>query len=133
MAAAKQSAFDWVKTHEAWLSKRHTEVWNFHESAWREYRSAAWYVKLLREQGFQVEEGSAGMPTAFRATFGRGGPVIASYAEYDAVPGNSQDPVPYESRAPASTNMRPATPIPIRHWGWRAGRRAGRQGRDGKA
>ena len=96
MTAAKQSAFDWVKTHEAWLSKRHTEVWNFHESAWREYRSAAWYVKLLREQGFQVEEGSAGMPTAFRATFGKGGPVIASYAEYDAVPGNSQDPVPYE-------------------------------------
>jgi hypothetical protein len=36
------------------------------------------------------------MPTAFRATFGKGGPVIASYAEYDAVPGNSQDPVPYE-------------------------------------
>jgi hypothetical protein len=50
MAAAKQSAFDWVTTHEAWLSKRHTEVWNFHESAWREYRSAAWYVKLLRSR-----------------------------------------------------------------------------------
>src|SRR5204863_439880 len=77
-------------------SKRHTEVWNFHESAWREYRSAAWYVRLLREQGFEVEEGSGGMPTAFRATFGKSGPVVASYAEYDAVPGNSQDPVPYE-------------------------------------
>ena len=36
------------------------------------------------------------MPTAFRATFGKGKPVIATYAEYDAVPGNSQDPVPYE-------------------------------------
>src|SRR5689334_24001357 len=72
LTAAKQSAFDWVKAHEEWLSKRHTEVWNFHESAWREYRSAAWYVKLLREQGFQVEEGSGGMPTAFRATFGKG-------------------------------------------------------------
>ncbi|QEX16152.1 hypothetical protein FRZ44_14440 [Hypericibacter terrae] len=96
MTMAKQTAFDWVKAHEGWLSKRHTEVWNFHETAWREYKSAAWYVKLLREQGFDVEEGTATMPTAFRATFGKGKPVIATYAEYDAVPANSQDPVPYE-------------------------------------
>jgi aminobenzoyl-glutamate utilization protein B len=96
MTMAKQTAFDWVKAHEGWLSKRHTEIWNFHETAWREYKSAAWYVKLLREQGFDVEEGTATMPTAFRATFGKGKPVIATYAEYDAVPANSQDPVPYE-------------------------------------
>ena len=36
------------------------------------------------------------MPTAFRATFGKGKPVLATYAEYDAVPGNSQDPIPFE-------------------------------------
>ena len=74
MTAAKQTAFDWVKAKEDWLSKRHKEVWDFHEPAWREYKSAAWYVKLLREHGFTVEEGSAGMPTAFRATFGKGKP-----------------------------------------------------------
>ena len=55
MTMAKQTAFDWVKAHEGWLSKRHTEVWNFHETAWREYKSAAWYVKLLREQyGYEL-------------------------------------------------------------------------------
>ncbi len=96
MTAAKQTAFDWVKAKEDWLSKRHREVWDFHEPAWREYKSAAWYVKLLREHGFEVEEGSASMPTAFCARFGKGKPVIGAYAEYDAVPGNSQDPVPYE-------------------------------------
>jgi aminobenzoyl-glutamate utilization protein B len=96
LTPAKQTAFAWVKAQERWLSKRHTELWNFHESAWREYKSAAWYVRLLREQGFQVEEGTGTMPTAFRASFGKGKPVVASYAEYDAVPGNSQDPVPYE-------------------------------------
>ncbi len=96
MTAAKQTAFDWVKAKEDWLSKRHREVWDFHEPAWREYKSAAWYVKLLREHGFEVEEGSAAMPTAFCARFGKGKPVIGAYAEYDAVPGNSQDPVPYE-------------------------------------
>ena len=96
LTPAKQTAFAWVKAQEHWLSKRHTELWNFHESAWREYKSAAWYVRLLREQGFQVEEGTGTMPTAFRASFGKGKPVVASYAEYDAVPGNSQDPVPFE-------------------------------------
>jgi len=37
------------------------------------------------------------MPTAFCATFGQGKPVVASYAEYDAVPGNSQQAVPYNA------------------------------------
>jgi aminobenzoyl-glutamate utilization protein B len=96
MIPAKETAFGWVAAQQDWLSKRHGEVWSFHETAWREYKSAAWYVKLLRERGFEVEEGTAGMPTAFRARFGRGRPHLASYAEYDAVPGNSQDPVPYE-------------------------------------
>ena len=96
LTPVKETALDWIKAHAAWLSERHTEVWNFHEPAWREYRSAAWYVKLLREQGFEVEEGTATMPTAFRATYGKGKPVVATYAEYDAVPGNSQDPVPFE-------------------------------------
>ena len=48
LTPAKQTALDWVKAQADWLSKRHSEVWNFHEPAWREYRSAAWYVKLLR-------------------------------------------------------------------------------------
>jgi len=93
---AKKTALRWVKEHESWLSRTHADIWNFHETAWREYRSAEYYVKLLREEGFKVEEGTATMPTAFLATWknGRGGPTIASYAEYDAVPGNSQDPVP---------------------------------------
>jgi aminobenzoyl-glutamate utilization protein B len=37
------------------------------------------------------------MPTAFRAQFGSGSPVVATYVEYDAVPGNSQAAVPYEA------------------------------------
>ena len=85
MTAAKRTAFDWVKAHAGWLSERHREVWDFHETAWREYKSAAWYVKLLCEQGFEVEQGTAGMPTAFRARCGKGKPEIASYAECGSV------------------------------------------------
>jgi len=101
LTPAKKTVLGWIKEREPWLSQAHTHIWNLHETAWREYRSAAYYVQLLREHGFEVEEGSAGMPTAFCATWsnkaaGRKGPTIATYAEYDAVPGNSQEPVPYE-------------------------------------
>jgi len=48
-------------------------------------------VATLRAEGFSVEEGSAGMPTAFAAEWSNGaGPAIGLYAEYDAVPGNCQ-------------------------------------------
>ncbi|HWL00189.1 MAG TPA: amidohydrolase, partial [Parapedobacter sp.] len=49
----------------------------------------------LRSQGFTVETGQAEMPTAFVATYGSGTPVIALLAEFDALPGISQDTVPY--------------------------------------
>jgi aminobenzoyl-glutamate utilization protein B len=93
---AKQAALDWVAENEAALSRDHMTIWNLHEPSWREYRSAAWYVERLRREGFEVEEGSAGMPTAFCARWSNGhGPTIGGYAEYDAIPGRSQAPVPY--------------------------------------
>jgi aminobenzoyl-glutamate utilization protein B len=46
---------------------------------------------VLRKEGFTVETGVAGMPTAFAATYGSGGPVIGILAEFDALPGLSQD------------------------------------------
>lgn len=95
---AKASAQEWLGAHAARMSAFHSAIFGHAESAWREYRSAADYVTLLREEGFDVEEASGDMPTAFAARWGDEGPVIASYAEYDAVPGNSQETVPY--RAP---------------------------------
>lgn len=100
----KQTALRWVDENAAWLSDFHYTIWELAEPAWREYRSAAAYVDLLRREGFDVEEGSGGMPTAFMATWGSGGPVLGAYAEYDAVPGTSQQAVPY--RAPRA-NLHP--------------------------
>lgn len=89
--SAKAFALDWVERHRQPLSDWHQVIWHFAEPAFREYKSCAWYVDLLRREGFSVEEASGGMPTAFCATFSTGdGPVLASYAEYDAVPGNCQ-------------------------------------------
>lgn len=95
--AAKETAREWVKDNLEKLLDWHTEIWEYAEPAWREYRSAEWYVRRLRKEGFTVEENSGGMPTAFAAEWANGdGPTILSYAEYDAVPGNSQAAVTVE-------------------------------------
>ena len=94
---SKRFAYGWVDQHAGRLSEFDLEIWRYAEPAWREYNSARAYVQLLRDEGFEVEEGSGGMPTAFAATWGSGGPVIGSYAEYDAVPGNSQQAVPFQA------------------------------------
>jgi aminobenzoyl-glutamate utilization protein B len=49
---------------------------------------------MLQSEGFKVERGVAGIPTAFTATFGEGKPVIGIMGEYDALPGLSQQAVP---------------------------------------
>lgn len=96
---ARAHAFDWVEEMQPQWSAWNAHIWNLAETAWREYRSAAWYVRKLRDEGFTVEEGSGSMPTAFSAHWSNGpGPVVMGYAEYDAVPGNCQVAAPY--RAP---------------------------------
>src|SRR5687767_4176759 len=94
---AKQFAHDWIDQNRQRLSDFDLEIWRYAEPAWRKYRSARACVDLLRDEGFDVEEGSGDMPTAFLASWGTDGPVIASYVEYDAVAGNSQQAVPYQA------------------------------------
>lgn len=91
MIDAKTTAFDYVGRRHADWSAWNSHIWDLAETAWREYRSARWYVERLRAEGFNVEEGSGGMPTAFAAHWSNGaGPTVMAYAEYDAVPGNCQ-------------------------------------------
>src|SRR5438034_11204121 len=103
IGSEKQAALDWVEANQKRLSQFHQQIWHYAETAFREYRSARAYCELLRAEGFQVEEGSAGMPTAFLATFGEGRPVLGTYAEYDAVPENSSRPVRTGRRAKGFT------------------------------
>jgi amidohydrolase len=56
------------------------------EIAMQEQRAAAWLTDFLKEHGLRVEKGIAGLPTAFRGAYGKGKPVIAFLAEYDALP-----------------------------------------------
>lgn len=70
-------------------------IWRDPELGFLETKSSGLLQNHLKENGFTVEAGVAGMPTAFVASYGSGQPVIAVLAEYDALPGLSQDTVPY--------------------------------------
>ena len=56
------------------------------EIAYREEYSAARAAEFLEHQGFEVERGIGGLPTAFQAKVGHGRLHLAFCAEYDALP-----------------------------------------------
>ena len=80
--------------HAAALTELSDRIWAYAEIAFREHRSAAALADFAQAQGFRVERGVAGMPTAFVATYGQGRPVIGVMGEYDALPGLSQKALP---------------------------------------
>ena len=70
LPALRRTALDWITANEGRMSAFNERIWHYAEPAWREYKSAAAYVELLRAEGFEVEAGSGGMPTAFCARWG---------------------------------------------------------------
>ena len=56
------------------------------ELGFEEEKASVWLTNYLEDKGFHVERGIAGLPTAFRATYGQGSPRVALLAEYDALP-----------------------------------------------
>jgi aminobenzoyl-glutamate utilization protein B len=91
---AKSQALAWVDANADTLKRVNQNIWSYAEIGLEETRSSKELAALLRANGFTVEEGVAGMPTAFVASYGSGRPVIGILAEYDALPGLSQDKVP---------------------------------------
>ncbi|MBQ9474962.1 MAG: amidohydrolase [Bacteroidales bacterium] len=63
------------------------------ELGYLETASSKLLADELQKNGFSIEWGVAGIPTAFIATYGSGSPTIGLLGEYDALPGMSQDTV----------------------------------------
>jgi amidohydrolase len=57
------------------------------ELGFQEKKASGWLTTFLKKNGFEVEKGAGGLPTAFKAKYGNGSPAIALLAEYDALPG----------------------------------------------
>ena len=87
----KQAVMAWVDANVSTLNRVNRNIWGWAETGLEEVKSSNELQELLRTNGFTVESGVAGMPTAFVATYGTGKPVIGILAEFDALPGLSQD------------------------------------------
>lgn len=70
------------------------QIWDFAEVGYQEYKSSDLLQNKLKGAGFKVESGVAEIPTAFIATYGSGEPVLGILAEFDALPGLSQQASP---------------------------------------
>jgi len=102
--AVAQDAKDQLAAHIDTNAGSYTEVaqdiWELAEVGYMETESTEMLQGMLREAGFEMASGVAGMPTAFVASWGGGGPVIGIMGEFDALPGINQsrsgerDPIP---------------------------------------
>lgn len=83
------------------LNKRFSEyaslskqIWNFAELGFQEEKSSRLLEDKLKQEGFEIKKGVAGIPTAFIATYGSGKPIIGIMGEYDALPGLATEAQP---------------------------------------
>ena len=90
MNGQKQAALAAIEEKKQLVAGVADQIWEYAELSLQEVQSAALYVRVLRQEGFAVEEGICGIPTAFSASYGTGRPVIGILAEYDALSGLSQ-------------------------------------------
>ena len=93
----KQEIIKSVEKHEAKLIEISDAIWAKAEIAFQEGESSKLLADYAEANGFKVDRGIAGMPTAFVATYGSGKPVISVLGEFDALPGISQKAEPVKS------------------------------------
>lgn len=92
--SAKEEMEHALDARQAHYAEVALQIWDYAEVGYQEEKSSALLQAQLRDAGFSVTAGVEGMPTAFVATWGTGRPVIGILAEFDALPGFSQDAVP---------------------------------------
>ena len=92
--ANKAAVIASVNAHEQALIKLSDEIWAYAEIAFKETQSSKVLADYAEAQGFRVQRGVAGIPTAFTATYGAGAPIIGIMGEFDALPGLSQKAQP---------------------------------------
>ena len=90
----KKRAVAGVETRAKLAQQINDTVFSFAELGYQEVETSRYLTALLEENGFKIERGVAGIPTAWvaRWTNGQGGPVIALGSDIDCIPKASQKP-----------------------------------------
>jgi aminobenzoyl-glutamate utilization protein B len=98
----KQEVVAGVENRTKLVQEMVDSIFSFAEPGFQEFRTSQYITDILKDNGFAVEHGISGIPTAWKATWGEGEPVIALGSDIDALLGLSQ--------APGVTEMRPLVP-----------------------
>ncbi len=92
----RTTAIKEIDARYAQLEKLAIKLWEHPETYGNEFFACDTLCKILTEEGFRVQKGIAGLPTAFRAEWGQGKPVLGFLGEYDALPQMSQKTCAYK-------------------------------------
>ncbi len=93
LAAEKNDVVRFIDSQQADFSEVARRIWELAEVGYQETESSKLLAQQLASAGFEIERGVAEIPTAFIASFGEGKPVLGILAEFDALPGLSQETV----------------------------------------
>jgi aminobenzoyl-glutamate utilization protein B len=92
----KDTALSWIDDNEKKIIEISDRAWELAEVGLLEFETSKLFADEVEKQGFNVQRGVAGMPTAFVGTWGSGNPTIGVMGELDALAGVSQKAVPYK-------------------------------------
>lgn len=98
----KSAAAEGVQSRAKLAQEMVDSVYSFAEPGFQEFRTSAYLTKILEDNGFKIEHGVAGIPTAWTATWGSGGPKIGLGSDIDALLALSQ--------VPGSPELKPQVP-----------------------
>jgi len=90
--ALKQEAVADVESRSQFSQQMVDQIFSYGELGFQEVETNRYLIDILEKNGFAVQEGIAGIPTAFMATWGSGKPVIALGSDIDCIPQASQKP-----------------------------------------
>jgi aminobenzoyl-glutamate utilization protein B len=88
----KQEAIANIDSHAKMVQVMVDTVFSYGEPGFQEFRTGAYLTDILAKNGFKITKGVAGIPTAWTATWGEGGPLIALGSDEDDLRGVSQIP-----------------------------------------
>ena len=90
--ALKKEALADVDSRAQFSQQMVDQIFSYGELGFQEFETNRYLIDILKKNGFSVEEGIAGIPTSFMATWGSGKPVIALGSDIDCIPQASQKP-----------------------------------------
>ena len=88
----KLEVLEKVDGRRGFVQRMVDSLFSFAELGFQEFESQRYITELLAAEGFEIELGTAGMPTGWLARWGSGRPVIALGSDVDGIPRSSQMP-----------------------------------------